>query len=297
MLGTMSPLPAPSAWAEALPEATPPPGTALYQLPTGTYETRAAFAVRGGAFRDKRHFAATAVLVQHPEGDLLIDAGFGSDVAAHVAALPRIQRAPYQAATTVTEQLGACGYDRSRLLGVLVTHSHWDHVSGLGELQVPIWMNSGERRYAAEDAGGKVFRTVSAGHEIREYEFPGPAYLGFPSSFDVHGDGSVVIALAGGHTPGSVVVFVTVPSGQRYSFIGDLTWQLDGIRRRAERPLLLRKLADSDPRQVRQGLLRVIALADLVQVVPAHDRDAYDGIPRLPARLAPVPAPEAGRPR
>ena len=283
----------PSAWAAPLPEAALPSGMAIYQLPTGTYETRAAFAVRGGSFRDKRHFAATAILVQHPKGDFLIDAGFGSDVAAHVAALPRIQRAPYQAAKTVSEQLGASGYDRSRLLGVLVTHSHWDHVSGLDELQVPIWANSGELHYAAEDPGGKVFRKVSAGHEIHEYKFSGPPYLGFPASFDVYGDGSVIIALAGGHTTGSVVVFVTVPSGQRYAFIGDRTWQLDGIRRRVERPWLLRKLADSDPGQVRQGLLRVIALAGLMQIVPAHDRDAYDGIAHLPARLTPAAAPEA----
>jgi N-acyl homoserine lactone hydrolase len=290
----MRPLPVPLAWAGPLPAAAPPPDMAIYQLPTGTYETRAAFAVRGGSFRDKRHFAATAILVRHPKGDLLIDAGFGSDVAAHAAQLPRMQRAPHQAAETVSEQLDASGYDRSRLLGVLVTHSHWDHVSGLDGLRVPIWMNSGERDYAAEDPGGKVFRTVSAGHDIHEYEFNGPPYLGFPSSFDVYGDGSVMVALAGGHTTGSVVVFVTVPSGQRYAFIGDLTWQLDGIRRRVERPLLLRKLADSDPEKVRQGLLSVIALAGLMQVIPAHDRDAYDGIPRL----APVPAPPAAeRPR
>ena len=289
----MTSLPQPAAWAGSLPEASPPPGMAIYQLPTGTYETRAVFAVRGGSFRDKRHFAATAILVQHPKGDLLIDAGFGSGVAAHVGELPRIARAPYEAARTVSEQLDASGYDRSRLLGVLLTHSHWDHVSGLDGLQVPIWMNSGKGRYAAEDPDGKVFRTVSAGHEIREYELDGPPYLGFPSSFDVYGDGSVVIALAGGHTTGSVVVFVTVPSGKRYAFIGDLTWQLDGIRRRAERPWLLRKLADSDPGQVRQGLLRVIALAGLMQIVPAHDLNAYDGIPRLPARLTPAPAPEA----
>jgi N-acyl homoserine lactone hydrolase len=293
----MRSLPLPAAWTGPLAQAAPPPGMVIYQLPTGTYETRAAFAVRGGSFRDKRHFAATAVLVQHPAGDLLVDAGFGSGVAAHVAALPRMQRAPYQAAGTASEQLDASGHDRGRLLGVLVTHSHWDHVSGLDELRVPIWMNSAERRYAAEDPGGKVFRTVSAGHEIREYGFSGPPYLGFPSSFDVHGDGSVVIVPAGGHTAGSVVVFVTVPSGKRYAFIGDLTWQLDGIHRRAERPLLLRKLADTDPAQVRQNLLRVIALSALVQIVPAHDRDAYDGIPHLPARLASPPAPgSAGHP-
>ncbi len=283
----------PASWAGLLPEAAPPPEMAIYQLPTGTYVTRAAFAVRGGSFRDKRHFAATVILVQHPKGDLLIDAGFGSNVAAHIGTLPRFVRPPYQATKTVSEQLDASGYDRSRLLGVLVTHSHWDHVSGLDELRVPIWMNSGEQRYAATDPDGKVFRIVSDGHEIHEYELNGPPYLGFPSSRDVYGDGSVVVALAGGHTTGSVVVFVTVPSGKRYAFIGDLTWQLDGIRRRVERPLLLRKLADRDPEQVRQGLLRVIALADLMQIVPAHDRDAYDGIPRLPARLVPVPTPAA----
>jgi glyoxylase-like metal-dependent hydrolase (beta-lactamase superfamily II) len=266
---------------------------AIYQLPTGTYETRAAFAVRGGSFRDIRHFAATAILVQHAGGDLLIDAGFGTDIEAHIAAIPRIQRSPHTATKTAREQLEASGYDQSRLLGVLATHSHWDHVSGLDGLQVPIWMNSGELHYAAEDKGAKVYRAVSAGHEIREYRFNGPPYLGFPSSFDVYGDGSVVIVLAGGHTTGSVVVFVTVPSRKRYAFIGDLTWQLDGIRRRVERPWLLRKLADSDPQQLRQNLLRVIALADLMQIVPAHDRDAYDGIPNLPPQLIPVPTRKA----
>lgn len=277
----MTPLPLPTAWVEPLPPAAPPPGMALYQLPTGTYETRAGFAVQGGSFRDRRQFAATAVLVQHPKGDLLIDAGFGSAVTAHIAALPRIERAPHRATSTVSEQLDAIGYDRSRLLGVLVTHAHWDHVSGLADLQVPIWINAHELRYAAEHRGGKVFRTVSAGHQIHRYEPSGPPYLGFASSWDVHADGSVVIALAGGHTDGSVVVFVTVPSGQRYAFIGDLTWQLEGIRRRVERPLMMRMLADVDRGQLRQGLLRVIALAGLMQIVPSHDGDAYDGIPTL----------------
>lgn len=129
---------------------------------------------------------------------------------------------------------------------------------------------------------------------MHEYACDGPPYLGFPSSFDLHGDGSVVVALAGGHTPGSAVVFVTEPSGKRYAFVGDLTWQLDGIRRRVERPWLLRKLADSDPEQVRQGLLRVIALTHLIQIVPAHDRTAYDGIPFLPGLQTPAPTPVPG---
>ena len=276
----------PPAWADPLPAAHPPAGVAIYQLPTGTYETRAAFAVKGGSFADRRHFAATAVLVRHPQGDLLIDAGFGAAVAEHVAMLPRLARAPYEVGQTVDQQLAASGYERSQLLGVLLTHSHWDHVSGLDELRAPVWMNAAERAYAAQDPDGTVFRHVSPGLDVHEYTLDGPAYLGFPASFDVHGDGSVVVALAGGHTLGSVVVFVTLPSQQRYAFIGDLTWQLDGIRRRVERPWLLSKLADSDSVQLRRGLLNAIALTDVLTVVPAHDRDAYDGIPLLPGRFS-----------
>jgi glyoxylase-like metal-dependent hydrolase (beta-lactamase superfamily II) len=264
---------------------------AIYHLPTGSYETRAALAVRGGSFRDKRQFAASAVLVRHPDGDLLIDAGFGADVAAHVAMLPRFVRAPYQVGRTVSEQLDAAGYDRGRLLGVLLTHSHWDHAGGLDGLPgTPLWMNANELRYAAEDPDGKVFRVVSQGHEVHEYGFDSRPYLGFPSSYDLYGDGSVVVVLAGGHTTGSVIIFVTLPSGQRYAFIGDLTWQIDGVRRRVERPWLLRKLADSDPAQVRQDLLRIIALEDLMRIVPAHDLGCYDGIPLLASQAA-------GRPR
>ena len=280
----MSTLSMPPAWQGPLPEATPPPDMAICQLPTGTYETRAIFAFKGGSFRDKRPFAATAVLVKHPNGDLLIDAGFGSGIAAHVHAQPWFARAPYQVTGTASEQLDASGYDRGRLRGVLITHSHWDHVSGLDQLEVPIWTNAGELQYAAEARDGKVFRAVSGGHEIHRYEFGNGPYLGFPSSYDVHGDGSVVVALAGGHTTGSVIVFVTLPTGKRYAFIGDVAWQLEGVRQPAERPLLMRTLADVDPGQVREDLLRVASLAGLMQVVPAHDLTAYEGIPRLASR-------------
>lgn len=254
----------------------------IHHLPTGTYETRAALAVRGGSWRDKRAFAASAILVRHPRGDLLLDAGFGAGLERHLAMLPRVQRSAHRAGRTVAEQLDAAGYDRSRLLGVLLTHAHWDHVSGLDGLPgVPIWMNDQERRYAARQRDAAVFREVSRGHEIRTYGFGDGPHLGFGASYDVHGDGSLIVVPAPGHTAGSVIVFVTLPGGGRYAFVGDLTWQLDGIRRGAERPWLMRRAADHDPAAVRADLRRMIALDDRFRIVPAHDPRAYEGIPLL----------------
>jgi N-acyl homoserine lactone hydrolase len=274
-------LPLPQPMTGPLPAATPPAQMQLFQLPTGSYVTRGAFAVRGGSFADQRHFVSTAVLIRHPKGDLLIDAGFGADADAHINTLPSFRRAPHELADTASTQLDAAGYDREQLLGVLLTHSHWDHVSGLDSLHVPIWLTKEEKGYAADSKSDTVFETVSRDHEIQEYAFNGPAYLGFPSSFDFYGDGSVVIVPAAGHTTGSVVVFVTVPQGQRYAFIGDLTWQLDGITGRLEKPLMMRMLADSDTKQVRRDMKRIISIQDRMQVVPAHDARGYAGIPLL----------------
>jgi N-acyl homoserine lactone hydrolase len=277
-------LPAPTQTTDALPAAAPPAGMTIFQLPTGSYQTRAAFAVTGGSPTDQRDFAATAVLVRHPKGDLLIDAGFGADADAHIESLPSFRRAPHDLGQTASAQLDAAGYNKGNLLGVLLTHSHWDHVGGLDSLHVPVFMTTSEKQYAADSSSDTVFTQVSRDHDIREYLFDGPAYLGFPASHDFYGDGSVVIVPAAGHTTGSVIVFVTLAEGRRYAFIGDLTWQLDGITDRREKPLLMRMLADSDARQVRRDMGRIIALGDRVQVVPAHDARGYVGIPLLVAQ-------------
>jgi glyoxylase-like metal-dependent hydrolase (beta-lactamase superfamily II) len=89
---------------------------------------------------------------------------------------------------------------------------------------------------------------------------------------------------APGHTPGSVIIFVTLPTGKRYAFVGDLVWQLEGITEREERPWLMRRFVDVDQEMLRHSLLRMIAIHERypeIAIVPAHDRRAYADIPRL----------------
>jgi glyoxylase-like metal-dependent hydrolase (beta-lactamase superfamily II) len=94
----------------------------------------------------------------------------------------------------------------------------------------------------------------------------------------------VVIVPAPGHTPGSVLVFVALPTGRRLALVGDLVWQREGIALREERPWLMRRLADGDPAGVRESILRMAALAARfpeLAIVPAHDARAFAELPGL----------------
>jgi N-acyl homoserine lactone hydrolase len=122
------------------------------------------------------------------------------------------------------------------------------------------------------------------GVRYEPYDFEGGPYLNFAHSHDLYGDGSVVIVLAAGHTPGSVIVFLTPARGPRFALVGDLVWQLEAVRAREERPWFARAMVDTEREGVRDNLSRLAALAarfpELV-IVPAHDQRGFAKMPLL----------------
>src|SRR5215471_21480902 len=74
-----SPLPMPKPYMGTLPSATPPKEMALSCVVTGVNHRVAGFGYRGGSLFERREFSIAGTLVKHPQGDLLIDSGFGHD--------------------------------------------------------------------------------------------------------------------------------------------------------------------------------------------------------------------------
>jgi len=74
-----------------------------------------------------------------------------------------------------------------------------------------VWVTPQEHEFIRK-SGDMDFCKLFTGIRYEEYGFENGPYLGFPSSHDVYGDGSIVVVPAPGHTPGSVIVFVTLPA-------------------------------------------------------------------------------------
>jgi N-acyl homoserine lactone hydrolase len=280
-------LPVTGEFAINIPAAQPPAGMKIGVLQTGTMLAKAGLAYRGGSFDDERSFAMAPVLVEHPQGALLIDSGFGSKMPEHIKTTPFLAQklSKHQQGTPAVEQLRAAGFDFARLQGVLLTHAHWDHVSGVDDLRsVPVWVTQPERDLIKLCDDRTVLICGFGELNYKIYDFPDQPYLGFDRSRDVFKDGSVVIVPAPGHTPGSVIVFVTPPGEKRYAFVGDLAWQKEGIDLPAERPWLPRFLLKEDQQQVRTALVHMHRLQKAVPnlvVVPAHDLRVIETLPRF----------------
>lgn len=253
--------------------AEPPQELRIMVLNTGHMVAKKAFAYRGGDFEEDFIFAVAAIVIDHPRGRFLFDAGFASIAREHIDDAPPLVRtfSDHEIDDPVITMLGP---DHA-LDGILLSHLHWDHVSGIADFPgTPVWLSAEQRKFLGS-GHRSVALAASLIHpdKIRDFDYADGPAAGFDRSFDLFGDGSVVLVPAPGHSPGSLALLVALPSGRRFAFIGDVAWVVEGVAHPAERPWLARVVVDSDREQVIESLVRFHHLHEQTPtlIVPSHD--------------------------
>jgi glyoxylase-like metal-dependent hydrolase (beta-lactamase superfamily II) len=249
---------------------------------------------QGALGRDR--LSMTCLLVERADGLLLVDTGFAlsarTDPAANVGRL-------FNFFSPVEVQVGEAAADRVRAIGkrpedvtdIVCTHLDVDHVAGLRDfpkarvhasrLEIDDALTSWNPRYRQECW---AHRPRWERHDLLRQE-----HVGFPTSRDIFGDGSVVLLGAAGHSKGHVAVALRAGSGH-VVHTGDAVYLEDearhGIAGLGPGLRVMRRLVDRDrdeAERTRFLVATLMARKDAL-VVTSHDE-------RTLARLAPFPYP------
>ena len=254
---------------------------------TAETETLDAFTVQGGSWTDKAIANHVAILIEHHAATLLLDTSLGRQVDRQFESEMPWYDKPllrYGKVTPVRDQLDRDGIRVDR---ILLSHSHWDHASGLADFaEVPVWAPYEEIEFSRIATPPAVLPSQFK-HAIRwvPFTFDAGPFMGFERSLDLFGDASLVLVPLHGHTPGSLGLFLTLDDGRRFFFTGDASWRLEGFSGPKEKFWISRNMVDNDRDATRQQLENVHALMQQepeLRVIPAHDEAVQRAIGYYP---------------
>jgi glyoxylase-like metal-dependent hydrolase (beta-lactamase superfamily II) len=233
-----------------------------------------------------------SIAVKHPSGVLMIDPAFGTSVADDLhRAGPFVMSVmgDERGKTPLVKVMEGAGLSVSDVKFAMITHAHWDHAGALGDLKdARVLISRAELTFAQAltryfDHGAMPHHLKRAKERLFAFDFNGPPVDGFPSSFDVFGDGSVLAVPQPGHTPGSNAILVRGKNGVTWLFSGDTTWTSRGVELPAHKTL---RAVDGDLEKVASAIGLLHALhrhRPDVKVIPAHDGNALSALPRCGA--------------
>lgn len=262
-------------------------------IKTGTSAgTQEALVVTSGSWFTRRNLSQNAVLIKHPDGDVLIDTGLGRNIEQQFSENSFIDRQlfRYEKVDPAIDQLERHQYDLTQLSKIIPTHLHWDHASGIEDFpRTDIWVQKAEYEQAINGKQPVHIRSQIDDENIqwKFIELTNKPFEGFTTSFDVYGDGVIVLVDLSGHSAGQLGIFLTTSSGKRYFFIGDTTWTIKGIEDNAQRSDIIKWLVDVNW-NTEKNAKQINRLHDMnkkntrVQIVPAHDEFVMRRLPLYP---------------
>ena len=204
----------------------PPQAVRLYILDGGTLESDPARYRLTKEEVSVPQLSVVAALIVHPKGTLMWDTGAIADDSWAPAGRPvqrrlvlnNSQERRVTLRTTMKAQLAAIGYTPDAITYLALSHYHWDHTANANQFVKSTWLARKIERdamlpeTAPEPPQPSTFADLKNGKTVVIQE----------DDHDVFGDGTVVLKLAKGHTPGHQVLYVKLAKTGGVVLSGDL---------------------------------------------------------------------------
>jgi glyoxylase-like metal-dependent hydrolase (beta-lactamase superfamily II) len=274
----------------------------IYFLATGFGEVAKGLFVQGAGFKSVR-FPILSVLIERDNDLVLFDTGIGTRIEQEMEPpiywgnlfshrfIMRTRFDPQQDA--LVYQLPRLGFKPADVKNVIISHLHWDHAGGMRDFPYAhFFIGHREWNFASNLSGVPLFKNAfikeqfcgaGLGIELIETD-PNKPFKNFTASYDLFGDGSMVMVDLPGHSPGLMGLYVTMPSGRRFLFSADTFYFPEGLEQRMPKSKLMQSLVSEGP-EAGASIDRIYELMKSdpqLEIVGSHDY-------RLPGRydLAP----------
>jgi N-acyl homoserine lactone hydrolase len=203
-----------------------PQSVRLYVLDGGTLESDPARYRLTKEEIAAAQLSVTAFLIAHPKGTLMWDTGAIADDTWTPTGKPVRRRLVLSNGqerivtlrSTVKAQLAAIGYAPSDITYLALSHYHWDHTANANQFVKSTWLARQVERDVMLPGTVPDPPQPSTFAELRN----GKTVLISGDDHDVFGDGTVVIKLSKGHTPGHQVLYVRLARTGGIVLSGDL---------------------------------------------------------------------------
>ena len=204
-----------------------PPGLRLYVFDCGTLATADMSRYRLSEREVKTtRLSVTCFLVAHPRGTLMWDVGAVPDATWKPTGTPGVQHLSLPDGQTrevtitrpLLPQLRDAGFAPAEITYLALSHYHWDHTANANAFARATWIARTIERDAMFSASPPALTQPSTYAALKTSK---TIALG-TEDHDVFGDGTVVMKLAAGHTPGHQVLFIKLPKTGPVVLSGDL---------------------------------------------------------------------------
>ncbi len=232
---------------------------------------------RGGAYEgEARAMVDSCYLVRHPQGDLMWDAGLPDAIA---AAPDGVVQDVFKITVpkTLQGQLERIGAPPAAIEFFSISHSHFDHV-GNGNLfkDATFIVHEKERDHMFRPEARQDAQAFSAYADLEAAK-----KTTFTDSYDVFGDGKVIIVAMPGHTPGHSVLLVNLEHSGPILLTGDL-YHLTAARENRTIPVFN---TDADMTLASMDKFEQLARDAGARVIIQHELADFEKLPRAPAYL------------
>jgi glyoxylase-like metal-dependent hydrolase (beta-lactamase superfamily II) len=212
--------------AQSRPTPKPPQTVRLYILDGGTLESDPTRYQLTKEQVTATQLSVVAALIVHPKGTLMWDTGAIADDSwtptgrpvARRLVLNNGQERRVTLRTTMKAQLAAIGYTPGDVTYLALSHFHWDHTANANQFVKSTWLARKIERDAMLPDTVPDPPQPSTFADLKN----GKTTLIAADDHDVFGDGTVVLKLAKGHTPGHQVLYVKLAKTGGVVLSGDL---------------------------------------------------------------------------